>query len=59
MIKFTVGCPVSRVHFSDHIARLGEIKDTSKKGLFSQSLGQDTFFSEIYLTGGGWVSLTP
>ena len=33
---------MSREHFSDHIARLGEIKEKSKKGLFSHSLGQNT-----------------
>ena len=30
-------------HLSDHIARLGEIKEKSKKGLLSHSLGQTTF----------------
>ena len=33
---------MSRGHFGDHIALLGEIQETSKKGLFSHSLGQDT-----------------
>ena len=34
-----------------------EIKDKSKKGLFSHSLGQTLL--EVCLTEGGWVSLTP
>ena len=38
----TIVLKMSREHFSDHIARLGEIKEKSKKGIFSHSLGQNT-----------------
>ena len=35
-------CSKCPLHLRDHIARLGEIKEKSKKGLLSRNLGHDT-----------------